>query len=348
MAVLFANKATGRLASSVSLAQTTISLQSGQGARFPSPSGGDWFPVTLIRANGDMEILRCTARSNDVLTVARAQEATTAREFAPGDRVELRMTNGAIEQLKTDAFPSGGIILWSGAIDSLPDGWALCNGSKGTPDLRNRFVVGAGSTYAVGATGGAATVTLTTAQIPSHNHTTGTAGAHTHGGSTGDGGGHSHTGTTAAGGSHNHGGSTGNTTPTTGSAGGHSHTASTNSTGAHAHQMRNGSSAGVGVSAPNNGTNVNSSQGGTTTAGAHSHTVTINTGGAHTHTVSSHSHSISTQADHTHTFTTSTQAAHSHSISSDGGHTHSVDNTGGGESHENLPPYYALAYIMKL
>ena len=53
-------------------------------------------------------------------------------------------------------FPVGGIIIWSGSTGSIPSGWALCNGANGTPDLRNRFVVGAGSTYAVDATGGSA------------------------------------------------------------------------------------------------------------------------------------------------------------------------------------------------
>jgi hypothetical protein len=64
------------------------------------------------------------------------------------------------------AFPTGGIILWSGSIAAIPSGWALCNGSNGTPDLRNRFVVGAGSTYAVDATGGSAD-----AIVVSHTHT---------------------------------------------------------------------------------------------------------------------------------------------------------------------------------
>ena len=67
-------------------------------------------------------------------------------------------------------LPSGVITLWSGAQTNIPSGWALCDGTNGTPDLRDRFVVGAGSTYAVGATGGNASVTLTTTQIPSHNH----------------------------------------------------------------------------------------------------------------------------------------------------------------------------------
>jgi hypothetical protein len=67
--------------------------------------------------------------------------------------------------------PSGGIIMWSGSIATIPAGFLLCDGTNGTPDLRNRFIVGAGSTYTPGNTGGADTVTLTTAQIPSHTHT---------------------------------------------------------------------------------------------------------------------------------------------------------------------------------
>jgi hypothetical protein len=64
------------------------------------------------------------------------------------------------------SFPSGGIIMWSGSIAAIPTGWVLCNGSNSTPDLRNRFIVGAGSTYAVDATGGSADATL-----PTHTHT---------------------------------------------------------------------------------------------------------------------------------------------------------------------------------
>ena len=63
-------------------------------------------------------------------------------------------------------IPSGVIVLWSGSIASIPSGWYLCNGSNGTPDLRNRFVVGAGSTYSVGGTGGSAD-----AIVVSHTHT---------------------------------------------------------------------------------------------------------------------------------------------------------------------------------
>jgi len=76
------------------------------------------------------------------------------------------------------SIPSGGIILWSGSVASIPSGWYLCNGSNSTPDLRDRFIVGAGSTYAVGDTGGSAN-----AIVVSHTHTatsTVTDPGHTH------------------------------------------------------------------------------------------------------------------------------------------------------------------------
>jgi len=65
-----------------------------------------------------------------------------------------------------NAFVAGMIMLWSGSSATIPSGWLLCDGSNSTPDLRNRFVVGAGSTYAVGATGGSAD-----AIVVSHTHT---------------------------------------------------------------------------------------------------------------------------------------------------------------------------------
>jgi hypothetical protein len=76
------------------------------------------------------------------------------------------------------AFPSGGIIIWSGSAAAIPTGWVLCNGSNSTPDLRDKFVIGAGSTYAVGDTGGSAN-----AIVVAHTHTatsTVTDPGHTH------------------------------------------------------------------------------------------------------------------------------------------------------------------------
>jgi hypothetical protein len=75
-------------------------------------------------------------------------------------------------------IPTGVISLWYGAIGSVPTGWYLCDGANGTPDLRDKFVVGAGSTYSVNATGGSAN-----SVVVSHNHTattTSTDAGHTH------------------------------------------------------------------------------------------------------------------------------------------------------------------------
>ena len=77
-------------------------------------------------------------------------------------------------------IPTGLISLWSGAIGSVPSGWYLCDGSNGTPDLRDKFIVGAGSTYSVNATGGTADAIVVshthtaTVTDPGHFHTYGT------------------------------------------------------------------------------------------------------------------------------------------------------------------------------
>ena len=77
-----------------------------------------------------------------------------------------------------DAFITGMIMLWSGATDAVPAGWSLCDGTGNTPDLRDRFVVGAGNSYDVNATGGSKDAI---------------AVSHTHTGSTNATGNHSHT-----------------------------------------------------------------------------------------------------------------------------------------------------------
>lgn len=65
--------------------------------------------------------------------------------------------------------PKFGIILWAGALADIPLGWALCDGNNGTPNLRDRFVIGAGN-LAFGATGGEATHVLSEAEMPAHMH----------------------------------------------------------------------------------------------------------------------------------------------------------------------------------
>ncbi len=88
-----------------------------------------------------------------------------------------------------NAIPSGVIVMWSGAVNNIPTGWVLCDGTNGTPDLRDRFIVGAGSSYSEGQTGGEATHTLSIGEIPSHNHG---GGVHNHSASTGNAGSHQH------------------------------------------------------------------------------------------------------------------------------------------------------------
>ncbi len=73
-------------------------------------------------------------------------------------------------QNEDDSVPQGVIAMWSGSIKNIPSGWALCDGKNGTPDLRNRFIVGAGNSYAIGNTGGEKEVVLTIAQMPRHDH----------------------------------------------------------------------------------------------------------------------------------------------------------------------------------
>lgn len=187
----------------------------------------------------------------------------------------------ATHESLNNAMPVGGIIMWSGA--TVPAGWALCNGqtvakSDGsgnitTPDLRDRFIVGTGGSYAVGATGGLALNYLSVAQLPPHNHPAWTDSQ----------------------GSHNHGGAT-------------------------------------------------------TWAGDHSHT--YNTPPPASSPDGQGASSGASWLDLTQwvTYSTSVSGGHQHGINWDGAHGHNVGvgNTGNGAAVENRPPYYALAFIMKV
>lgn len=212
------------------------------------------------KLNADLDII-------DSLVAPKASPAFTGTPTAPTASAGTNTT-----QIATTAFvlqngvPSGAIMMWSGSIASIPSGWLLCNGSNGTPDLRDRFIVGAGSTYAVAATGGAATVALSTAELPSHTHT--------------------FSGTTGGGGAHNH----------SVNDPGHSHTYTWK----------------VNYGGDNSGGDSNQVNNGTFTTGASTTGISINGVG-----------------DHTHAYSGTTSAV------------------GSGSAHENRPPYFALAYIMK-
>ena len=84
-------------------------------------------------------------------------------------RATLSFNRYSVSQNES-SIPKGTILPWYGKSSDIPDGFALCDGTKGTPDLRNRFLVGAGSNYALGEMGGEDQVTLTGTQIGNHYH----------------------------------------------------------------------------------------------------------------------------------------------------------------------------------
>ena len=256
--------------------------------------------------------------------------------------------------------PIGSIVMWPGDTVDIPSDWRSCNGTSlntyefrllhqiisntygGTayqagvtdqsgasttfqvPDLRSSFIVGAGTTYTLNASGGSAAVALQVANLPPHNHPGSTiadseqhshgilsSGAHIHGPDTG---GVGSTGTAQA--THTHGGSVGT------------------DTAPHSHQYET-SGSGIGRSSGSNQVaNWPDSTFSTSTATApHNHPLTINPNNA------PHDHPIS-----------STNSGHTHPIQQGGTHNHTLTITsqGTGTAHENLPPYRALYYIIRV
>lgn len=95
----FRNNASALLAATITSVDTTVQVAAGFGALFPSPTGGDYFYATLEDDSGNIEIVKCTARSGDNLTVVRAQDGTTAQAFTlTVTRVELRALKIVLEE----------------------------------------------------------------------------------------------------------------------------------------------------------------------------------------------------------------------------------------------------------
>jgi hypothetical protein len=111
MAIKFANNAYATLASSLTSSATSITLTTGEGARFPAASSPDYFYATLLDSANNLEIVKVTNRSTDVLTVVRAQESTTARAYAIADRIELRITAAALEAISEATLAGDGLDL---------------------------------------------------------------------------------------------------------------------------------------------------------------------------------------------------------------------------------------------
>jgi hypothetical protein len=137
----------------------------------PSGKGGQWivYNNTTDSTGGPWSVTIASGGGGTSYTVTRGQRVLI---YSDGTNINVAYA------YPTEALiPSGLISLWSGSIASIPTGWYLCNGSNGTPDLRDRFIVGAGSTYAVAATGGSANAVVVshthtaTVTDPGHNHT---------------------------------------------------------------------------------------------------------------------------------------------------------------------------------
>lgn len=188
----------------------------------------NWFKATIQNSLGQVEIVRVGVRtlgSGVLSNVQRAQDGTSAIAFDAGSIVGIRITAqdiedalaGNLDQLQVDGpavvdgpttlngpatidgklthngidvrpVPVRGIIMWSGTIDEIEAGWQLCDGTNGTPDLRDKFVIGARADNAGAArteVTGAPTQTggSKDAVVVTHNHT-GTTGnesqGHTH------------------------------------------------------------------------------------------------------------------------------------------------------------------------
>jgi microcystin-dependent protein len=285
----------------------------------------------LIAANNLSDLTSTTtARTNLGLgTAATLNVGTSANNIVQlNGSAQLPAVDGSL-LTGIVAIPTGAILLWSGSTGSIPSGFVICDGTNSTPDLRDRFIVGAGNTYAVDATGGANTVALAEANLAAHTHsvsgTTASDGAHTHNVS----------GNTSNTGAHTH-----NVSGNTSTTGAHTHNGSTSNTGAHTHNLFF-SGAFTDFPAPPQTSNLRSPASfPTSSAGAHSHNFTTASSGSHSHTLSgtadsagNHSHTLSGTAD--------SAGAHTHTFSATSG------STGSGTAHENRPPYYALAYIMK-
>lgn len=110
-----------------------------------------------------MKSLPKTGEGFDFLKSASLVTGLTKIWAGVNDTVTELATAGA-------SLPSGLIAIWKGSTSAIPDGWVLCNGQNGTPDLRDKFVLGAGNSYSVGNTGGEETHVLTVEEMPSHTH----------------------------------------------------------------------------------------------------------------------------------------------------------------------------------
>jgi hypothetical protein len=139
MGLKFSNFAKSTIADvgGIASGDTTVNVAPGDGALFPSLAAGDYFYCTLIDTSGNREVVKCTARATDTLTIARSQDGTTARSFDFGDVISHRLNKSALDEFLSVAddvttdlathlssslhIPAGTIMLFG--QNTAPTGW---------------------------------------------------------------------------------------------------------------------------------------------------------------------------------------------------------------------------------
>lgn len=148
--------------------------------------------IATIGDREDSETIRYGGKTGNSLTSVTRGFEGDAKEWSAGTPIANVPCAQHIRALQAHMIPKGCILMWGGLISDIPSGWALCDGANGTPDLRDRFILGVSASEDPGETGGSHTKTLSTSNLPSHTHsfTTGkesqthnhavTGGNHTH------------------------------------------------------------------------------------------------------------------------------------------------------------------------
>ena len=107
MTVQFANNAFSTLAAGINASVTSLAVASGEGARFPALSSGQYFYATLIDSSNNLEIIKVTAKSgtsDTFSTIVRNQESSGAKTFSTGDRIELRLTALGLNDIAAEVY----------------------------------------------------------------------------------------------------------------------------------------------------------------------------------------------------------------------------------------------------